>query len=75
MSDLHVTKIPDYLETLQRDRSMKHGHVSNVAPSIKTPKRMGNDLFPAPKREANYPLKAKNYPQYSPGGNNISTKL
>ena len=74
MENHHVNKIPDYLETLQRERSMKHGHVANVTGRVKTPKKMGADLYPAPRREAQYPLNKPDYPQYSPGGNNITAK-
>jgi recombinational DNA repair ATPase RecF len=35
---------------------------------------VGKDLYPAPRREVSYPLKKMDYPQYSPGGNNISGK-
>jgi hypothetical protein len=50
---------------------MLYGSVKNVVPKTKGREMLGGDMYPIPRKELTYPLKEKNYPQYSPSGGSI----
>ena len=71
MEDDEVKNIPEYMDVLRREQKMQYGSVKNVQPKPKKDLVLGGDMYPTPRRELSYPLKPKQYPQYSPSGKAI----